>query len=99
MKFNNHHKKFISFFKAICDVNRHNILALLNKHGEMNASDIIKHIKLSQPTVSHHLKIMVDSGVLETRKKGKETYYKINKKQINNCCGGFSDHFCRKQGK
>ena len=96
MKFSNHHKEFISFFKAMCDPNRHNILVLLKKNGEMNASDIIKHIKLSQPTISHHLKIMVDSGALETRKQGKEIYYKINKKLINNCCHDFASHFCRK---
>ena len=96
MNIKNQHKKFLSFFKAVCDVNRHHILALLKKEGELNASDIIKHIKLSQPTVSHHLKILVDSEILETRKDGKETFYKINEAIINKCCKGFASHFCQK---
>lgn len=87
-------KQIISFFKAICDSNRHNILHLVKKSGEMNATDIIKKIDLSQPTVSHHLKILVEAEVLESRKEGKETFYKINKKSIDHCCHGFARDFC-----
>lgn len=89
-----HGKHIINFFKAICDLNRHKILHLVKKHGEMNASDIVKSIRLSQPTISHHLKILVEAEVLESRKDGKETYYKINEKFINNCCHGFAKDFC-----
>lgn len=87
-------KQTINFFKAICDFNRHKILHLVKKNREMNASDIIDKINLSQPTVSHHLKILVEAEVLESRKEGKETYYKINEKFINNCCHGFAKDFC-----
>lgn len=86
-------KQIINFFKAVCDSNRHKILHLVKKNKEMNATDIIEKIKLSQPTISHHLKILVDAGVLESRKAGKETYYRVNEKIINNCCHGFADNF------
>lgn len=89
----------INFFKAICDLNRHHILHLVRKSGEMNATDIINKMDLSQPTVSHHLKILVSAGVLESRKEGKETYYKVNVKFINNCCHGFANDICTKKGK
>ena len=85
--------EMISFFKAICDRNRHQILHLLKKNGEMNASDIIDKMDLSQPTIAHHLKILVEAGVLITRKEGKETFYKINKEIIGSCCHGFARHF------
>lgn len=87
------HGKMISFFKAICDNNRHKILHLLHKGKEMNASDIIKQMDLSQPTIAHHLKILVDANVITARKEGKETFYKINKGNIHGCCRGFADLF------
>jgi ArsR family transcriptional regulator, arsenate/arsenite/antimonite-responsive transcriptional repressor len=89
-------KQIINFFKAVCDSNRHSILHLVKKNGEMNATDIINKMSLSQPTISHHLKILVDAEVLESRKEGKETYYKINEKIINHCCMGFANDFCPK---
>ena len=99
MKYACSHKKTISFFKAVCDRNRHKILHLLHKREELNASDIIKKIKLSQPTIAHHLKILVDAGVLSTRRDGKEVFYKINKDNIDSCCHGFARHFCKPKGK
>lgn len=91
-----HGKKMISFFKAVCDWNRHVILHLIKKNGEMNASNIVDKVNLAQPTVSHHLKILVDAGVLVSRKTGKEIYYKINKEFINHCCRDFADDVCSK---
>jgi ArsR family transcriptional regulator len=87
-------KHIINFFKAVCDINRHKILFLLKKNGEMNASDIISKMSLSQPTISHHLKIMVEAEVLESRKEGKETFYTINRKFISHCCHGFAHDVC-----
>jgi ArsR family transcriptional regulator len=87
------HENMFSFFKAVCDPNRQAILYLIKKNGEINASDIIKHFTLSQPTISHHLKILVASGVIISKKSGKETRYKINEELINNCCFGFAGIF------
>jgi ArsR family transcriptional regulator, arsenate/arsenite/antimonite-responsive transcriptional repressor len=89
-----HGKQIVNFFKAICDSHRHEILHLIKKNKEMNATDIINKINLSQPTISHHLKILVDAGVLESRKEGKETHYQINGKYINHCCHGFAADIC-----
>lgn len=87
-------KRVIDFFKAICDSNRHKILYLLKKNGEMNATEIINKINLSQPTISHHLKILVEAEVLTSRKDGKEIYYQINEKVINHCCHNFAREVC-----
>jgi ArsR family transcriptional regulator, arsenate/arsenite/antimonite-responsive transcriptional repressor len=92
-------KNWIKFFKAVCDEHRQAILALLHKHGEMNASDLLKKMKLSQPTISHHLKILCDSGAISHVKKGREVYYKVSKDIIDSCCGGFMRKFCGKKGK
>jgi ArsR family transcriptional regulator, arsenate/arsenite/antimonite-responsive transcriptional repressor len=92
-----HGKNIINFFKAVCDSNRHQILHMLKKNQEMNATDIVKHLNLSQPTVSHHIKILVEAGVLDAKKQGKEVFYSINKNFVNNCCRGFADDFCGKK--
>lgn len=87
-------KKILDFFKAICDLHRHQILYLLKSRGALNATEIMHKIKLSQPTVSHHLKILVEAEVLSARKEGKETYYQINEKNINYCCHNFVQGVC-----
>lgn len=83
-------KNWIKFFKAAADQNRQDILAIISKHQPINATDISKHIKLSQPTLSHHLNKLCDAGLIKTDKKGKETFYQINQKIINECCLGFA---------
>ena len=67
-------KGCFKFFKAVCDDTRHGILEYLHTKERANARDIVKHLKVSQPTVSHHLKIMTEAEVLLSEKKGKEVY-------------------------
>lgn len=92
-------KNWPKFFKAICDKHRQKILSLLKNHQTLNASDIVKKIKLSQPTVSHHLKILTDAGVITATKKGKETFYQIAHNTINQCCSGFMETFSSDKNK
>ncbi|ELK40584.1 transcriptional regulator [Brevibacillus agri BAB-2500] len=43
----------------------------------MNVSQIAEHIPMSRPTVSHHLKILRQAGLLQAKKKGTEIYYRL----------------------
>ena len=79
----------LKFLKAAGDSHRQKILALLKVHKCLNASEIVRRIKLSQPTISHHLSLLTDSGILIHEKKGKEVYYSLNSKTISSCCLGF----------
>jgi len=79
----------LKFFKAAGDANRQKILALLKENKSFNASEIMKHIRLSQSTVSHHLSLLTEAGILVADKKGKEVYYTLNPKKISSCCLGF----------
>ena len=88
-------KIWLKFFKAVSDHHRQMILALIRKHDTLNASDIIKKIKLSQPTTSHHLNILKDARLITSVKKGKEVYYSLNDKTISSCCTGFRDKLTR----
>lgn len=64
-------------FKALSDENRLSILELL-KDGEKGASVISEKMNISQPTLSHHMKILTDAGIVEYRKEGKCVYYIVS---------------------
>ena len=64
-------------FKALSDPTRREILALL-KQGSMTAGEIGGHFDTSGATVSHHLTILRQAGLIEDRKSGKYIYYELN---------------------
>lgn len=68
-------------FKAFCDERRIEILALLS-NGEKCACRLLEEVDISQATLSHHMKILCDSGVVISRKEGKWTHYSIDKEGI-----------------
>ena len=65
-------------FKALGDENRIKIMMELSV-GEKNAGELLETLSVTQPTLSHHMKILCDSGIVEARKDGKWTYYSISK--------------------
>ena len=65
-------------FKAFCDENRLMILEMLTK-GEACACYLLKDLSISQSTLSHHMKILCESGIVVGRNVGKWTYYSIDK--------------------
>lgn len=64
-------------FKALCDENRVRILQLL-KGGEKCACKLLEEMNITQPTLSHHMKILCDSGIVVGRKEGKWMHYSIS---------------------
>ena len=63
-------------FKALCDETRWTVLSLLQS-GEKCACVLLETLNLAQPTLSYHMKILVESGIVTARKDGKWTYYAI----------------------
>ena len=61
-----------TFHRALADVNRLRIVRRL-ADGEASVADLIAHVGLSQPLVSHHLKRLRVAGLVETRRVGRET--------------------------
>ena len=74
---NNTHEENAKVFKAFCDVNRLSILAML-QNGEKCACKILAEMQISQSTLSHHIKILVESGIVSARKEGKWTHYSLS---------------------
>lgn len=70
------HEEDVKVFKAFCDVNRLQILELL-RSGEKCACALLEHLKISQSTLSYHMKILCESGIVVGRAEGKWTHYSI----------------------
>lgn len=64
-------------FKAFCDENRIRILNILSS-GEKCACRLLEELSVTQPTLSHHMKILCDAGVVNARKEGKWMHYSIS---------------------
>jgi len=64
-------------FKAFCDETRLMVLSLLQS-GEKCACELLEEVNVSQSTLSHHMKILVESGIVTARKEGKWTHYAIS---------------------
>jgi ArsR family transcriptional regulator len=69
--------EYIRVFRALTDENRMRILRLLCG-GELCAYDMLGSLDISQPTLSHHMKILCESNIVSNRKAGKWQYYSIN---------------------
>ena len=63
--------------KALGDSNRLQIVGLLTK-GEMCACKLLEHFQITQPTLSHHMKILKDAGVINVRREGTRNYYYLD---------------------
>nr|WP_240666440.1 metalloregulator ArsR/SmtB family transcription factor [Oerskovia turbata] len=66
-------------FKALADPARVQLLSIVASHdgGEACVCDLTEPVGLSQPTVSHHLKILVDAGLLTREQRGRWAYYSL----------------------
>ena len=70
-------KKIATIFKALCDENRVKIMKSLIG-GEKCACRLLEELEVTQPTLSHHMKILCDSGMVVGRKEGKWMHYSIS---------------------
>lgn len=88
---------FVRTFRALGDPTRQKMLALLEKGGEMCVADLARYFTMTQPSVSHHLRILKEAGLVTAEKRGKEVYYTINTSELRRCCGAFFANFacCR----
>ena len=65
-------------FKALADDTRLSILRQLRERGEVCACDFVASCDVGQPTVSHHLKVLREAGLVEVaRKRGTWVYYRL----------------------
>ena len=72
-------KRLAASLKALADPARLRILSMVAAHADDEACvcDLIEPLGLSQPTVSHHLKVLVDAGYLDRSKRGTWAYFRL----------------------
>jgi ArsR family transcriptional regulator len=77
--------------KVVADPTRLRLLSLIasNPEGEVCACDLIAPLGLSQPTISHHLKVMAGAGLVEREKRGVWAYYRV----VPDALAGLGDLF------
>lgn len=91
-------KKISVVFKALCDENRVAIMKYLMS-GEKCACMLLDDLDIAQSTLSHHMKILTDSGLVNARKDGKWMHYSISKQGIDNAIGYLSMFGCSNESK
>lgn len=76
----------VLFAKAIADDTRQKIMSECCC-CEVSVGDLASKLQVTQPTVSHHLAILREAGLVESREEGKQTFYTLNQDRIAVCCG------------
>lgn len=76
----------VEFAKAIADETRQKIMGLCCC-AELSVNEIVEQTNVSQPTVSHHLAILREAGLVTVRHEGKQAYYTLNQDRMAVCCG------------
>lgn len=69
-------------FKALSDPNRLEIIDILSC-GEKCACDILENFEFTQPTLSHHMKVLMECGLVKSRKEGLWSYYSLDTTNSN----------------
>jgi ArsR family transcriptional regulator, arsenate/arsenite/antimonite-responsive transcriptional repressor len=85
-------KKLQLIFQTLSDYNRLGIIKYICEK-ECSVGEIVKTTKLSQPLVSHHLRVLKESGILETKRNGAFIYYFIRDKRILDAINLFLELF------
>jgi DNA-binding transcriptional ArsR family regulator len=72
---------------AIADPYRMSILEEILEKGAIRCCDVVTLTGLSQPTCSHHIKLLAESELIECRKEGRNNYFTLNKDRFKRLSG------------
>ena len=73
-------EELIAAIGVIAEPMRIQILRIIAAKGEMCAKDILPAFNITQPTLSHHMAVLEECGVVSVKREGRCVYYSINKK-------------------
>lgn len=85
-------KKLQLIFQTLSDYNRLGIIRFICEK-ETSVGEIVKVTKLSQPLVSHHLRVLKENGILETKRKGAFIFYYVRDRKILEAINLFMELF------
>lgn len=76
--------------KALSEPVRVRLVSLVASNGEMCVCDLTEPLDIGQPTVSHHLKLLVEAGLLVREKRGKWAYYTVDASTLQSLANSLS---------
>lgn len=84
----------LAFAKALADDTRQAIMRLLCC-GWLSVNDLVDRLgsRVNQPTVSHHLKVLEQAGLVRVRTEGRFHFYALNQEKVTVCCGSLMKTF------
>lgn len=86
----------VEFAKALADETRQKIMALCCCEL-VSVSDIVEKLDVTQPTVSHHLKILKNAGLVHSERHGKQILYTLNQEKLAQGCCQVAEDFAPDQ--
>jgi DNA-binding transcriptional ArsR family regulator len=86
----------VSFAKALADQTRQRIMRACCCQW-VSVGELVEQIGLKQPTVSHHLAILREAGLVAVRHEGKQTFYTLDQSRVAWCCGQLMINFAPEQ--
>lgn len=75
--------EFINLLKVINDQTRLSIIKIIHSSNSICACKILEELNITQGTLSHHMKVLVENGLVACKKDGKWCHYKLNKAKID----------------
>ena len=83
----------IVFAKAMADETRQRIMRLLSTE-KLCVTEVVERLGgVSQPTVSHHLSVLRDAGLVQVHRRGKQVFYVLDQTAVAECCGELLNTF------
>jgi len=75
-------REIVRALKALADPTRFRMVQEIAAAGELSCGQLTERFDVSQPTISHHLKLLMDAGLLIQRTEGKHHYTSVDKKLV-----------------
>ena len=82
----------VVFTKAIADETRQKVMKICCCEWR-SVGEIVRQLNVTQPTVSHHLAVLREAGLVDVREQGKQSFYQLNQKRFTVCCGSLLANF------
>ena len=86
----------VKFAKALADETRQKIMSLCCCQM-LSVGDIVEALDVAQPTVSHHLRILREAGLVHVERRGKQVFYTLNQRRLAQGCCQVAEDFAPDQ--
>ena len=84
-------RQVVKISKSLADENRYRIFKTISDEREIVCKEITDRFPLKQPTISHHLKVLLESGLIMVRREGQHGYFSVNHSVLNEYVASFGE--------